>query len=174
MKVIERIEPKRNKCRHCCGNTSKFKGLWATFFEEVDIGDISRISIFDHLSVNKYWLITQPYYVFDETGKIYGEKEEAITNALKYGVDCAIVKVGYHHKSTSTIIFYPFDANKFKEFVNSRLDKHTKYDSNVRTIMGDEWFDLSYVRRLIRNYQIPEKAEIIKSALDFLIWEVKK
>ena len=174
MEIIEKRDSNINMCRHCYKNKSEFKGLWATFFEEVDIEGIARLSIFDHLSVNKYWLITQPYCVDDETGEIYRETEEAITRALKYGVDCAIIKKGYHYEGTSTIIFYPVDADKFKDTVNSSLDKHSRYDSYIHSIIGFTTFDKSYTRRLIRNYKIPEKSEIIKSALDFLTWEVKK
>ena len=73
MEIIEKRDSNINMCRHCYKNKSEFKGLWATFFEEVDIEGIARLSIFDHLSVNKYWLITQPYCVDDETGEIYRE-----------------------------------------------------------------------------------------------------
>ena len=173
MEIIEKREANVNMCRHCYKNKIEFLGLWATFFEEVDFKEVPRLRIFDHLSANKYWLITQPYYVFDETGEINRETEEAITNVLQYGVNCAIIKDGYHYEDTSTIIFYPVDADKFKDTVNSSLDKHSRYDSYIRTLIGFTTFSKSYTRRLIRNYEIPEKSEIIKSALDFLTWEAK-
>ena len=94
---------------------------------------------------------------------------------INRGADCAIIKDGYHYEGTSCFIFYPADIGRFKEVINSELDTHTRYDACIDIGAPHSMrFDKSYARRLIRNYQIPEKSEIIKSALDFLTWEVKK
>ena len=175
MNIIERVEPKKYVCRHCWGNINRFEGLWGTFFEGFYKSEHDFSTILDHTSSNKYWYITQPYGAFDETEKLYASFEKIIDYSINRGADCAIIKDGYHYEGTSCFIFYPADIGRFKEVINSELDTHTRYDACIDIGAPHSMrFDKSYARRLIRNYQIPEKSEIIKSALDFLTWEVKK
>lgn len=175
MNIIERVEPKKHVCRHCWGNINSFEGLWGTFFEGFYKNSHVHRDILDHTSSNKYWFITQPYGAFDESGDFHTDIEKIINYSISRGADCVIIKNGYHYRGTACFIFYPADIDRFKEVINSELDNHTRYDAYIEIGASHSMrFDKSYARRLIRNYQIPEKAEIIKSALDFLTWEVKK
>ncbi len=174
MKIIDKIEPRKNICRHCYGNVEKFEGLWGILFEQVKeiLPKSSRqLHAFDHTSSNKYWFISQPYDALDDSGKLSEETEDLINYSLQCGVGCALIKEGYHFEGTTCLIFYPLYLPIFKDFINYGLDQHTRYDDSIN-IGAPHYmrFDKSYARRLIRNYNLPEESKIIKSAIDFLTW----
>ena len=174
MKIIDKIESRKNECRHCYGNVNHYEGIWSVFFEEFYKSQPEPrafLSILDHTSPNKYWYITQPYATLYEPSCPYENMNQLIEYSITRGVDCVVIKDGYHYRGTSCYIFYPFDFQKFKDVINRGLDKHTRYDAFIN-IGAPHYmrFDKSYVRRLVRNYNLPEESKIIKSAIDFLTW----
>ena len=154
MQIIDRIEPKKEKCRHCIKNVDSDRALWYIFFNEFN----KNTSLWDHRSTTPSWMILQPY----NFNKIKDEYKMPIKYAEGHGANVALIEKGYHHEWTSTIIFYPVDQELFMETVKNNYNSMTlKYEEYVK-----------YIKKLDKKgYNPPKSQECLQSALDFLTWK---
>jgi len=124
--------------------------------------DIEERTVFDHISCDKYWLVSEPY--IDEESLLRDETiQYALSNGLKvYGIE----KPGYHFDGVTTLIFVPRDREKFVKAVNRVLDKYSRDE-----LWSRFFADKAGVRRIIRHYYDPPPAgECLMRALDYLTW----
>lgn len=166
MEIIEKVQPKRDACRHCWGNRKIYAGIWGTFFEE-----LNPLSGLDHISHDLYWFISQPYdWVVSDL-----KYNKEIQFAETHGIGVTVIPEGYHYEGTIAVIFYVKDANAFKNYINDRLDKHNRYEASIDLKLESMRFDKSYARHVINHkYEnVPKPEEIVKSAIDFLTWNCK-
>lgn len=154
MIVIDRIEPKKQKCRHCDKNIDSARPLWYIFFN----GFNKNTSLWDHRSTTPSWMILQPY----KFNKIKDEDKIPIKYAEEHGVNVALIEKGYHHESTSTVIFYPENKELFIETVKNNYNNMSlKYEEYVK-----------YIKKLDKKGYNPSKPEeCLQAAFDFLTWK---
>ncbi len=167
MQVIDRVKSKKNVCRHCIANRTKYMGIWGIFFDDAPR---DRLNFIDHYSSDKYWFITQPYgyqHIIKEM-----ETDPIIQYSESHGVNIAIIPEGYHNKSAIVIIFYIENIDIFRKTINTILNRHNKYETDIRIDLTYFWFDKAYVRRMINHEYIyvPKPEQILQSAIDFLTW----
>ena len=154
MEVINRIEPEKDKCRHCHEYIASDRVLWDIFFSEFK----KETRFWDHPSRGPFWMILQPYKfnTIEEIDKM------PIKYAEEHGVNVALIERGYHNEGTSTVIFYPVDKELFMETVQNNYDSITlKYEEYVK-----------YIKKLnTKGYNPPKPQECLQSALDYLTWK---
>ena len=154
MIVIDRIEPEKQKCRHCIKNIDSARPLWYIFFNQFN----KNTSLWAHRSTTPSWMILQPY----NFNKIKDDDKIPIKYAEEHGVNVALIEKGYHHESTSTVIFYPENKELFIETVKNNYNNMSlKYEEYVK-----------YIKKLDKKGYNPSKPEeCLQAAFDFLTWK---
>lgn len=157
------------KCRHCYDRVNKYLSLWSVFFETQVYSGWPASLIFDHISCDKYWFISEPY----ATKELLQENEVSrkyIQHALENGVKVYGIEKGYHYDGAVTLIFVPADKERFVGAVNRVLDKYDRYEL-WRKFLADK----AGIRKVIRYHYSPPPAEVcLRMALNYLTWLDKK
>jgi len=163
---IPREEPLRKECRHCRDPRLKYLSLWNVLFERY-CREYNREEGFDHVTCDKYWLISQPYMSKDElTIKALTFDRCSLTwRATTRGCEVYGISPGYHHPTTTALIVVPKDRERVIKEVRETLEAYT--DTGIwrrfRTTKAA-------VKRLLKDYDPPDEKACLRMALDYLTW----
>jgi hypothetical protein len=167
---IPREEPLRKECRHCRNPQAKYLSLWNVLLERYCL-EYNREEGFDHVTCDRYWLISQPYTSKDElTMKVLAfDRCSLMWRATTRGCEVYGISPGYHHPATTTLIVVPKDKDGVIKAIHETLETYT-----ATGIWRRFQTTKAAVKRLLKDYDPPDAKTCLRMALDYLTWKDKQ